>query len=239
MCIAVSPSLESFQLQTKDLIPPGTCKLLPSTYAWLHHQTSIAKEKYHEGKIAPSTWETIRSRFNNIHQLAVSAFGQSTLDKVINLFARMPQTEKNKINPFGNDDPLGDDDATAQDSTASPLAGRVERQPDNFSSSSQTTGNQPAIPASQMDMAELKNILENWDSFTTQFISLDAEVTIRTKHCGKITLVQQPTDITAEGRKELSVDGAKNFAMILDTFGPGCEIVKFKDIREKKKRTET
>jgi len=84
--IYVSTSLEIWEPRQSDLLARdvtlnGVCfrGLDPEYYAWLRHKLTLAEKTVEVGKIAYETFDTLVTRFNEIHMWAVDTFGREAL----------------------------------------------------------------------------------------------------------------------------------------------------------------
>jgi|GEM_PF-6997209 len=213
--ILITPDLTVSHTQDSQDIPLGTCKLAPSVYAWLHNQVANAQSQFRAGTLPSETWETVRTRFNEIHRLALSTYGQANLDKVLDLFSRIPDSERCKINPFGH----AKHDAGFQ-SDASDVPTKAGFQTDCSLSVPQTQS---------MTIEEIKAILADWNRHVQNFKALNVDIEMTTAHCGKVTIVPELSPNPPPGRNELLVDDTRELLLIQSIFGPGVEIVEYRN----------
>lgn len=68
-----------------DLIIAGKAyrRLHPAYYAWMRRQMEIARERYHRGLLPEGHYSPLKARFNAMHDLAVSLFGETALLQAI------------------------------------------------------------------------------------------------------------------------------------------------------------
>jgi hypothetical protein len=99
----VSTSLETWEptqpdLLARDITLDGVCfrKLDPEFYAWLRHKLTLAEKSLEAGKINYEAFDTLLTRFNDIHVWAVDRFGRDTLA------AAMESTSFSTYVPPGN-----------------------------------------------------------------------------------------------------------------------------------------
>jgi len=82
----VATNLESWDTVTPhyyalDISIDKTCfrRLDPDYYAWLKHKMALAKKAADLGRLSSSAFETLRTRFNNIHAWAMEHFGEDEI----------------------------------------------------------------------------------------------------------------------------------------------------------------
>lgn len=82
----VATNLESWETSTpkyyaRDVSIDDTSfrRLDPEYYAWLRHKMALAKKAADSGRLSSSAFETLHTRFNDIHAWAVEHFGEDTL----------------------------------------------------------------------------------------------------------------------------------------------------------------
>jgi len=86
----VATNLESWETTTpkyfaRDVSVDDTCYRLldPDYYAWLKYKMALARKAADSGRISSSAFETLRTRFNDIHTWAVNRFGEDALLRAI------------------------------------------------------------------------------------------------------------------------------------------------------------
>ena len=72
-----------------DVIIEGKCyrRLSPDYYAWLRSQMERARHQHDAGIIPAAHYETLRQRFNAMHDRAVALFGEETLLQTLQTFS--------------------------------------------------------------------------------------------------------------------------------------------------------
>lgn len=80
----VSTSLDTWEpsqpdLLARDVTLNGVCFRRLDPPAWLRHKLTLAEKALEAGKIAYEAFDTLLTRFNNIHMWAVDRFGRDTL----------------------------------------------------------------------------------------------------------------------------------------------------------------
>ncbi len=82
----VSTDLNSWKTDESDHLARdiginGTCfrRLDPDYYAWLRHKMDLAKKAAHSGRLLAQAFDTLRTRFNEIHAWAIAHLGEAAL----------------------------------------------------------------------------------------------------------------------------------------------------------------
>jgi hypothetical protein len=65
----------------EDVILEGKAyrRLTPAYYAWLRRQMETARERYQRGLLPETHYEPLKTRFNAMHDMAVTTFGDAAL----------------------------------------------------------------------------------------------------------------------------------------------------------------
>ncbi len=69
----------------RDVGIDGTCfrRLDPDYYAWLRHKMALAKTAVQSGRLTAQTFDTLRTRFNEIHAWAMEHLGEEELRSAV------------------------------------------------------------------------------------------------------------------------------------------------------------
>jgi hypothetical protein len=89
----VTTALTSFETASgpsyaDDVVVDGRChrRLDPRYYAWLRTQMVVAKNAVAAGRLASTSFESLRERFNAVHAWAVARFGEEALRAAVTAF---------------------------------------------------------------------------------------------------------------------------------------------------------
>jgi len=71
-----------------DVMIEGKCfrRLSPEYYAWLRHRMERARQQHDNGILPEAHYETLRQRFNAMHDHAVALFGEEALLQTVSTF---------------------------------------------------------------------------------------------------------------------------------------------------------
>ena len=163
-------------------------------YAWLRRRMERAKKAHDANKLNRQTWETLRERFNGIHEWALSHIGEKPLvDAIASL------DEKSYLPPR-HDHAVAIVESWDERAAIMEYDGGLDR-------------NAAEESASRLVSRELTP--EDVESFK----ALGVEVHVKSKP-GEFTLVPEYTD---KDRPEISAEDLRKLSMITHTF-PGSEI---------------
>ena len=180
----------------QDVIHEGTVyrRLDALFYAWLRRRMERAKKAHDAGKLNRQTWETLRERFNAIHEWALSHIGEKALvDAIASL------DEKSYPSPR-HDHAIAIVESWDERAAIMEYDGGLDRD----------TAEQSAANLISRELTP-----EDVESFK----ALGVEVHVKSKP-GEFTLVPEYTD---KDRPEISAEDLRKLSMITHTF-PGTEI---------------
>ena len=180
----------------QDVIHEGTVyrRLDASFYAWLRCRMERAKKAHDANKLNRQTWETLRERFNGIHEWAIAHIGEKYLvDAIASL------DEKSYSSPR-HDQAVALVESWDERAAIMEYDGGLDRD----------TAEQSAASLISRELTP-----EDVESFK----ALGVEVHVKSKP-GEFTLVPEYTD---KDRPEISAEDLRKLSMITHTF-PGTEI---------------
>ena len=183
----------------QDVIHEGTVyrRLDALLYAWLRRRMERAKKAHDANKLNRQTWETLRERFNAIHEWAVAHIGERALvDAIASL------DENSYLSPR-HDHAIAIVESWDERAAIMEYDGGLDRD----------TAEQSAANLISRELTP-----EDVESFKT----LGVEVHVKSNP-GDFTLVPEYTDRAGQERIEISADDLRKLSMITHTF-PGTEI---------------
>ena len=166
-------------------------------YAWLRCRMERAKKAFDTGKLPASTWQTLRERFNGIHEWAITHIGEKVLAEAV---AHLDE----KSYP-----PPRHDHAVALIDSWSERAAIMEHDGGLAQAAAEHA-------AAQRICRELTP--EDVESFKALGVQVDVKSSV-----GNFTLVPEYTDRAGESRIEISAEDLRKISMIMHAF-PGTEI---------------
>ncbi len=185
--------------QPRDVIHgDAVYRLLDATYyAWLRCRMDRAKKAFDAGKLPAATWQTLRQRFNGIHQWAIAHLGEPALLQAIKTL-----DEKSYLPPR-HDHAIGLVESWDERSAIMEHDGGLAHEDAEQS-------------AAHLVSRELTP--EDVESFK----ALGVEVHVKSKP-GEFTLVPEYTDQAGNTRTEISAEDLRKLSMVMNAF-PGSEI---------------
>ena len=183
----------------QDVIHEDTVyrRLDAAYYAWLRRRMERAKKAHDAGKLPAKPWQTLRERFNVIHEWAVRNFGEKVLVQALSTL-----DEKTYLPPR-HDHAVAIVESWDERAAIMEYDGGLDR-------------NAAEESASRLVSRELTP--EDVESFK----ALGVEVNVKSKP-GDFTLVPEYTDEAGHSRIEISAEDLRKLSMITHAF-PGSEI---------------
>jgi len=169
-------------------------------YAWLRRRMERAKKAFDTGKLPAPTWQTLRERFNEIHEWAITHIGEKLLAEAV---AHLD--EKSYLPPRH-------DHAVALIDSWTERAAIMEHDGGLAQAAAEHA-------AAQRICRELTP--EDVESFKALGVQVDVKSSV-----GNFTLVPDYTDQAGKSRIEISAEDLRKISMIMHTF-PGTEITYF------------
>ena len=183
----------------QDMIHEGTVyrRLDALFYAWLRRRMERAKKAHKAGKLSGPTWETLRERFNAIHEWAIAHIGEKSLvDAIASL------DEKSYLPPR-HDHAVALVESWDERAAIIEYDGGLDRD----------TAEQSAASLISRELTP-----EDVESFK----ALGVEVHVKSKP-GEFTLVPEYTEKAGCSRTEISAEDLRKLSMVMHAF-PGSEI---------------
>ena len=183
----------------QDVIHEGTVyrRLDAPYYAWLRRRMERAKKAHEAGKLNRQTWETLRDRFNAIHEWAIAHIGEKYLvDAIASL------DEKSYPSPRH-------DHAVAIVESWDERAAIMEH--DGGLGHDAAEQSAARLVSRELTQADVES-----------FRALGVEVHVKSKP-GEFTVVPEYTDQVGNSRTEISAEDLRKLSMVMSTF-PGSKI---------------
>ncbi|MBZ0271377.1 hypothetical protein K8I61_05030 [bacterium] len=167
-------------------------------YAWLRCRMERAKKAFDTGKLPTQTWQTLRERFNGIHEWVITHIGEKVLAEAV------AHLDENSYPPPRHDHAVALIDSWSERAAIMEHDGGLAQAAAEHA-------------AAQRISRELTP--EDVESFKALGVQVDVKSSV-----GNFTLVPDYTDQAGKSRVEISAEDLRKISMIMHTF-PGTEII--------------